>query len=603
MLRCCFFLFVVSLVVWGCTDPPGQTAGLGNQGLIDSAEVLHAQFNRHKKSDLDVAAGIAEQQLEFTRNSSYTKGQADANANMGFVHYYRNNFPEALNYYLASLEKYELIGDTSGIAHSSYVIGKIHRQQGNFQKALEYSFRALELQRLQKNTGETSSVLNGIGNIYAMMHEYDTAILYYTQRIPIERLRGDSAGVASAYADLGASYTAKGDAERGLAYHLIALEKLNQLQIDSSWYLQKFKAGMLIDVAGDYFQLHDYAGAIAAAEESMRLATQVNARKEKRTAYKTLAELYGATGSGSKQLEYLQAFITLNDSLLSEEGLKQMADAEARYEVARKEKEMAVLNADKATLQLSLEKEESTRNIILLTAGTLLLLGGAGAFIIHTRNRLRSRQQEFRAMIDGEEKERRRIAMELHDGLGQLLSAARLNVSGLEENIIKEDNVVLKNSLSLIDEACSEVRNISHNLMPAALIRMGVVAALRELAMKVTDSGKLRVTFDHEMYSGKLSDTEEITLYRILQEIVNNAVKYAQASEIGITLSGERVVHATVRDNGIGMKPGQEYSGNGIGWQNIRSRVELLHGKMEITSAPGQGTAIHITIITNETRA
>jgi two-component system, NarL family, sensor kinase len=604
MLRRYLFLLIASSLVWGCDRPPEQVTARDDQWLIDSASRLDAQFNACKKSDLETAATYAEQELELTRNSTYVKGQADANANLGFVHYYRNNFPEALNYYLAALEKYELVRDTSGIAHSSYVIGKIHRQQGNYQKALEYSFRSLELQRLRNNVGETSSVLNGIGNIYAVMHEYDTAILYYSQRIPMERLRGDSAGVASAYADLGAAYTAKGDAERGLAYHLIALEKLKPVHIDSStWYLQKFKAGVLIDVAHDYFQLHDFSGAIASAEESIRLATQVNARKEKRSAYKTLAELYGATGNDAKQLLFLEAYIALNDSLLSEEGLKQIADAEARYEVARKEKEVAVLNASNATLQLSLEQEESTRNIILLIGGSLLLLGGAGAFIIHTRNRLRSKQQEFRAMIDGEEKERKRIAMELHDGLGQLLSAARLNVSGLEENIVKEDDAVLKNSLSLIDDACSEVRNISHNLMPAALIRMGLVAALRELAAKVTHSGKLRVTFSHELYAGKLSDTEEITLYRIVQEIVNNAVKYAQASEIGITLSGERVIHVTVRDNGIGMKPGQEFSGNGIGWQNMRSRVELLNGKMQINAAPGQGTAVHITIPTNDVRA
>jgi signal transduction histidine kinase len=582
-----------------CSNPAPVTQEEPRDPLIDSAEKYNQLFHETKKTDLTEAAAYADRALAFSIEADYPRGIADGHAAAGYVHYYRGNYPAALETYVAALSAYEQLSDSAGIARSCYFIGKIHRMMHNFDQALDYANRGLALDRARNSYHEISSDLNGIGNIYVEMGKYDSAFAAFQKRIAVEEQHGDSASTASALGDLAAAYTANGDPEKGLQYHLAALHKLESVTIDSStWYLLKFKAGLLNDMAGTYFLLGDHGAAVETAEEGLALAASVNARKEKRIAYKTLAELYGLTGREHLQMQYMEKYIALNDSLLNEEGQARIAEAEVRYRVAENKAEIARLDADNAAMQLTVQKEKDQKMLIITGALAFAVLVGATGLLIYARNRMRYKEQQFRAMIEGEQSERRRIAMELHDGLGQLLSSARLNVAGLEESVSSEDEVILKNSLSLIDEACTEVRNVSHNLMPSALIKLGLVPALRELASKISHSGKMTVAFQADQYTAQLPEAEETALYRIIQETVNNALKYSRAAQISITLSGDAAVKAIVHDNGIGMPKEPAGSGYGIGWSNIRSRTELLRGKLDVQSAPGEGTTVTITIPT-----
>ncbi len=588
-------LFAITLL--SCDDPVAVSGDEPRNPLIDSAEKYSALFHENKKNDLPGASLYAALTLSFSTEAGYEQGIADGNAYRGYVEYYHGNYPDALDYYMVALSKYEAMHDSSGIANSCYFVGKIHRMMSNFEQALEYTNRAYDIHAQRNNLPELSSDLNGLGNIYATMGKYDSALSVFQRRIILEEQTGDSASVASALADLAAAYTANGDAEKGLQYHLASLKKLDVAMTDSTeWYLKKFKSGVLNDMAGDYFLLGDYGAAIKTAEEALSLAASVNARKEKRTIYTRLAELHGLTGREDLQMQYMEKYIALNDSLLSEEGQARIAEAEVRYGVAKNEADIARLDADKAALTLDNEREKAEKTLIIICALGGALLFAALGLLIYSRNRMRYKEQQFRAMIDGEEAERRRIAMELHDGLGQLLSSARLNVAGLEESVNKEDESILKNSLSLIDEACTEVRNVSHNLMPSALIKLGLVSALRELAAKISQSGQIVVSLSADQYTAKMNSAEETALYRIVQETVNNALKYSRASKINISLSGSEKVIAVVSDSGIGMPKEAADSGYGIGWKNIRSRVELLRGELDVKSAPGEGTTVTITI-------
>ncbi len=597
-MRTLVFLLSFILFLVGCNEANPVAEVRQNNPSVDSAEQLNKLFNAERRNNFELATTYAQNGLDLSLKIGYQKGIADGFQNMGFVHYYRNDLPEALAAYLSSLQLMELLNDSAGIAECSYVIGKIHRSHGNYEKALEYSFHALEIQQALENPGGTSSVLNGIGNIYVLKKEYDSALYYYSQRMKLERMRGDSGGVASVLTDIGNVQTAKGNLQLGLTYHELAIAKLEEMNPDSSnWYLLKFKSGVLIDMAQCYMKLGWFNDAIAAARESLALTAFTNARKEKRNVYKMLAAIYKEMDRHDVESEFLEKYIALNDSLLNEEGIKQIANADAKYEAEKKEKELAVLGIEKANLALEVQQSEERTKLIFIGIGIFILLGGISGWMFYNRNRIRQQQEQFRAVIEGEENERKRIAMELHDGLGQLLSAARLNVSGLEENVAKEDDETLKTSLSLIDDACQEVRSISHNLMPAALIRLGLVAALRELAAKISQSGQVKVIFDHQDFTLKLSNNEEIGLYRIIQEVVNNALKYAAANTITIkikNLGGE--AFAEIRDDGIGMNMDQADSSTGIGWKNIRSRVQLLEGKLDIHSAPGKGTSVEIRI-------
>lgn len=222
----------------------------------------------------------------------------------------------------------------------------------------------------------------------------------------------------------------------------------------------------------------------------------------------------------------------------------------------------------------------------------------------YTRRTLRLKTKELQikqsarmnAIIETEEKERKRIAGELHDGLGQLLSTARLNMAGVEEYPGMQNNLLLKNSLQLIDEACVEVRAISHNMMPAALIRRGLIDAVGRLIHKINDSEKLRITYDTEIEE-RFEENREIALYRIIQESLNNMVKHAKAKNILVKITRTAAsLDVAIVDDGVGFDVSAIQDSGGLGWKNMYSRVEILNGTITIDSVQGKGTTIMISV-------
>ena len=277
----------------------------------------------------------------------------------------------------------------------------------------------------------------------------------------------------------------------------------------------------------------------------------------------------------------------------------EVAEMRTKYSTKQKEEENLKLNLANAQKDLSIleEKQTNQRLFIAFVFLVLLTLLGLGFFAWRNQKaKLKKEREVFKALVVGQEKERIRIAKELHDGLGQMLSVTRLNVNALESSIDKEDAVLLQNSLSLIDNAVTEVRNISHALMPSALIEVGLVAAINQLTEKVNDAGQINVAFNHQSFSEKLSQTAEISLYRITQEVVNNMIKHAKANNICIHLSSKnKSVAIHISDDGIGFDKQMIHSFKGIGWKNIASRAQQLNGHLEIDSTPGKGTEIKLS--------
>ncbi len=206
-------------------------------------------------------------------------------------------------------------------------------------------------------------------------------------------------------------------------------------------------------------------------------------------------------------------------------------------------------------------------------------------------------RKSFKAVIEATEKERKRVAEDLHDGLGQLLSTAKLNLTAIEGQEDTEEYKNLNTSISLLDEACQEVRHISHNMMPGTLIRLGLVSAVREQARKINESGKILVTVAVSGFENRMDEAREIAIYRVMQELLNNAIRYSNASDIEIKLEQQADGYLfTISDNGQGFDPRLLEKSKGIGWRNIQSRIDLLQGNIDLKTAPGKGTVLNIWI-------
>ncbi len=206
-------------------------------------------------------------------------------------------------------------------------------------------------------------------------------------------------------------------------------------------------------------------------------------------------------------------------------------------------------------------------------------------------------RDSFRVVMEATEKERKRVAEDLHDGLGQLLSTAKLNLTAIETKDDAEEQKNLSTSIAILDEACQEVRHISHNMMPSTLIRLGLVSAIKEQARKINESGKILVSVSISGFESRMDESREIAIYRVIQELLNNAIRYSNATDIEIKL--EQLADGylfSIKDNGKGFDPKVLELDKGIGWRNIRSRVDLLKGNIDLKTASGKGTVLNIWV-------
>ena len=206
------------------------------------------------------------------------------------------------------------------------------------------------------------------------------------------------------------------------------------------------------------------------------------------------------------------------------------------------------------------------------------------------------RSKATQSLLSGQEKERKRLAREIHDGIGPALSSIKLQIEGLaNKNTDPAVTEKLQNISQDISIVATEIRQISHALMPSSLMDFGIVSALKSMVSRLNESGKTLVLFDTNLIDLTLPKNLELNLYRIVQELVSNALKYSKCTEIQIQMYQlEKGIQLSVYDDGIGIQPGK--SEKGLGMENINTRVKAFRGVFEIDSQPGHGVNANISI-------
>jgi two-component system, NarL family, sensor kinase len=323
-----------------------------------------------------------------------------------------------------------------------------------------------------------------------------------------------------------------------------------------------------------------------------------------------LAEAYKSLGNYQQALVYFEENAAFSNQLLQSESTKKIDELQLKYETVQKENTIQAQKYD-------LANQKRQRNLILAVASAFIAL--AFMFIYGLRSRIKGQrlitdqkselqQQEIRdlqqqnevlalhAMIRGQEEERKRIAQDLHDGLGGLLSTVKLNFQGLTDH----DSPEVTKTGVLIDDACSEVRRISHNMMPHALMRMGLTAAIQDLVAQLQGGDEMNFSFQNLSYKGTLEEDQEIMVYRIVQELLTNAVKHSRASTVIVQISQHNGTFSlVVEDDGMGFEEGDADFKEGLGLKSVNSRVHLLNGKSNIDSKKDEGVTITIEIPVN----
>jgi len=203
----------------------------------------------------------------------------------------------------------------------------------------------------------------------------------------------------------------------------------------------------------------------------------------------------------------------------------------------------------------------------------------------------------LKSFIEGEEKERQRLSRELHDGIGQSLVSVKMKL----ESLLYMDEKVMKEQISRIrtdfDQIVEEIRRMSNNLMPSVLEAFGIIFAIRNLCVETSDQTGLKISLDFKGDFESLNKTIKTYIFRIAQEAINNTVKHARATRVELVLIRQKEeVLFKIRDDGKGFNPREVQTGSGHGMNNMRERVNLLNGSIDIESHVNEGTRITINI-------
>ena len=309
--------------------------------------------------------------------------------------------------------------------------------------------------------------------------------------------------------------------------------------------------------------------------------------------------------------DYQRAYELLEEQKEYNESSKLSEESLAAFVGLRTKYEQEQLQSKLLREEILLGKRDSQLKFLMFFLGLMLLLLVIGVLIHQNRlrrqqielNNIRHEQQtiSMRATLEGQEKERARIARDLHDGLGNLLSTVKVTVAALspEDNRAKSDK--LDEANLLIDEACSEVRKISHEMMPQALARLGLSKALEDLILKIDNTRDIEAEFHVFGNERKLDDHTRLMLFRITQELLNNTLKYSQAGQVTVQLTyGSDWLNLTVEDDGVGFDMDHASESDGMGLKSIAFRAADIGASYEIESKPGKGCLASISLPLNQ---
>jgi len=462
-------------------------------------------------------------------------------------------------------------------------------------KQKEYVIKGLDA---SKRSGENYLIFGSylmVSQFYAGEKDYttamlycDSAMLYYKEDLGVSRMQLYYLMRAQAY---------EGFEKYDSSVHYYGKAYTLTKSKNDEWGMTE----PLLRMGFGYMKLKNMAEAEQLLNEGIALAERNNFWVFKRTGYELLSQFYEEAGNYNKALEAYKKYFAANDSMQNADSKKMVLELDKKYETEKKEKQLVLQQSD--------IRQKNTWNYILAgSAVTLLLIS-----LLSYRNykqKQKLQQQKIaelekekllsatQSLLKGQEDERSRLAKDLHDGLGGLLSGAKLQFGAMKGNLILSEELgrTFNSALGKLDESINEMRRVAHNMMPEALMKLGLQQALQDYCDGLSVSQEFAINSEFYGLEKRMEPSVEIVVYRIVQELLNNVVKHSGATNIlAQVMRQENNLTITVEDNGRGFDKKMLMQGAGL--KNIRSRVDYLKGQLDIQSAPGKGTSVHIDCI------
>lgn len=521
------------------------------------------------------------------------------------------NYDKSLEYYSRAKQYFQILGDSFNLSKTHHAIGKKYMKTGFYTEA-ESIFKSLLKKPYSENYPSNKSwILYELAELSKLRGDNYSALQLMEEAKKVNFFSGDSLLEAKYSIGKIDAYIMLNELDSALVSAFKAFDvssKLKNLELISE---SLYYVGYINKLKNEQETAIKY---LLKAEDLLPYKDYDNHRKR---IYAELANAYEVVRNYELALNYNKKYSSLNDSILNQARIESISNLALKYGTKEKESNIKLLEIDK---QYAEERNKQQRRALYFLAGGLFLALGFLYFLkrfydqrILTTNIINQQREEINqrkikeledeikiasmhSVIEGQEIERERIAKELHDSLGGLLSTIKLQIDNAKLSPKEVHNGVFSRAHELLDTAVEEVRTISRNLQPVSLKKLGLVAAIKDLINRFESDNTPEIYFQYYNVPTQMNKMVSLSVYRIIQELLTNSFKHAKAKEILIQINSEDDdLVIQYEDDGIGYDQNQTAK-KGMGLENIKSRVNYLHGALSIDTHPGEGLSVLIRL-------
>ncbi len=523
--------------------------------------------------------------------------------NIGIVNMRSGRYMDALENFNNALAYYQQTGDRRNKSSTLNNIGMLYSEIKNYGKSREYFQEALQGFEAVEDSMGIAAALSNIGALHKEMLQADSALIYFDQAIKIQKATSNRFGLSTTCSEIASLFFSVADYDKALHYYL----KSDSIAREIGYLYKHCKASLGLSLTRlEKQQTHK---ALEHAGKALVVANRLSNDILRQETHEVFANIYERKGNYKKGLNHYRLSMELKESLQDQGKLHQIYNLEIQE--LSQASEIQQLEIERQ--QLLISRKNST--IFFVVLAFFLAIGGAYLLVRNQKYRqladhqkaiLDLTEKKSRAAVEAEIRERKRMGQELHDGLGQMLSFARMNISMLQQKAslsAQKKGELLETALKSVDKAFYELRDISRNLAPSVLVEKGFVPALKELAEQANNSSHMQVHLEVYGLTAPLDNLVENTLYRAVQELLNNSVKHSKAKDFYLQIvKNDKEINLVAEDNGTGFDPDNTLKLPGGGLSNLRSRVENLKGELFIDSRVNRGTIVTIVIPANQSK-
>ncbi len=531
-------------------------------------------------------------------------GMSDELNGMGVMYSRMVKYDSAVYCYLELISICEKLGFEEVLGKGYINLGIAYYELKNYDDALPYFEKSLKINEKYGNMRAVSIAYINLGNIAYLKNDFVTSMKYLNNALDISKKIGYKLGVANAFTNIGNAYELEKNYQKAFDLYAKAKDIYKDLK---AWpeYIIAYKNIALI-----YERRKDYDKALMIYDTCLALGKQLNALYTIREIYYNIYKTYELKQDYKNAYKYLLSHDEIKDSIFNLEKSKTIADLQIKYDNEKNNTIILGLENDNLAKDLLLRKSVNKQNVLLFSgSGLVLVLIFFSVFYHHkskkdkiiSEQKIKQLEEEkkffaARAIVEGQEEERKRIANELHDGLGVLLSATRMQFSAIKDKN-PENKPLIEKATKLLEQASTDVRKISHNMMPGLLTKFGLYEAIEDLFDQLETIKGLNATIKINGEQERLPENKEIMLYRIMQEVINNTLKHAQANNVSLIIDilPNRLT-LLYTDDGKGFDLKNSDMLKSIGVTSIQSRVNFLGGKLDLKTKPGEGVKYKIEI-------